>query len=79
MGKRDERYMLTNMVELDEGFFTTEVSESEKGNPLKKGRGGQRKTIVLVRSIATSVPATSELPRRVLLEGQPPGERQCGV
>lgn len=48
MGKRDERYTLKNMVELDEGFFTTEVPEDEKGKPLKKGRGSQRKTKVLV-------------------------------
>lgn len=48
MGKRDERYTLTNMVELDEGFFTTEVPDDEKGKPLKKGRGSQRKTKVLV-------------------------------
>lgn len=48
MGKRDERYTLTDMVELDEGFFTTEVPDDEKGKPLKKGRGSQRKTKVLV-------------------------------
>lgn len=36
MGKRDERYTLKNMVELDEGFFTTEVPDDEKGKPLKK-------------------------------------------
>ena len=48
MGKRDERYTLEGMVKLDEGFFTTEVPDSEKGKPLKKGRGSQRKTKVLV-------------------------------
>lgn len=48
MGKRDERYTLTDMVELDEGFFTTEVPDDEKGKPIKKGRGSQRKTKVLV-------------------------------
>lgn len=47
MGKWDERYTLANMEELDEGFFTTEVPDNEKGKPLKNGRGSQRKTKVL--------------------------------
>ncbi|KAA6331334.1 hypothetical protein EZS27_020055, partial [termite gut metagenome] len=26
-------------MELDEGFFSTEIEEEEKGTPLKRGRG----------------------------------------
>lgn len=48
MGKRDELYDLADTVELDEGFFTTEVDEEDKDKPLKRGRGSQRKTKVVV-------------------------------
>jgi hypothetical protein len=48
MGKRDEGYQLTAQVELDEGFFSVELPEEEKGKPLKRGRGSQKKAKVLV-------------------------------
>lgn len=48
MGKRDEEYALSGVIELDEGFFSTEVEESEKDKPLKRGRGSQKKSKVLV-------------------------------
>jgi transposase-like protein len=48
MGKRDEQYSLTEVIELDEGFFSTEVEEEEKDKPLKRGRGSQKKSKVLV-------------------------------
>lgn len=48
MGQRDALYELTDLVELDEGFFSTEKEESEKDEPLKRGRGSQRKTKVVV-------------------------------
>ena len=48
MGKRDDRYMLDGEIEIDEGFFTVDVEESDKGAPLKRGRGSQRKCAVLV-------------------------------
>ena len=54
MGNRDSRYNLSGIIELDEGFFSTEVSENEKDNPLKRGRGSQKKSKVLV--MAESVP-----------------------
>ena len=37
-----------------EGFFTTEIGEEEKDKPLKRGRGSQKKTEVLV--MTESVP-----------------------
>jgi hypothetical protein len=48
MRKRDELYLLSGVMELDEGFFSTEIEEKEKGTPLKRGRGSQKKTKVLV-------------------------------
>ena len=47
-GKRDARYDLHGDVEIDEGFFSAETPEDQKGCPLKRGRGSQRKTSVLV-------------------------------
>lgn len=48
MGRRDAEYEFCGMVELDEGFFSTEVPDGEKGKPLKRGRGSQKKSKVLV-------------------------------
>ena len=45
MGRRDSEYKLLGSIELDEGFFSTQYSGEE---PLKKGRGSQAKTKVLV-------------------------------
>ena len=53
MGKRDNLYKLDDMVEFDEGYFPTEISEKEKRN-LKRGRGSQKQTNVAV--MAESVP-----------------------
>jgi len=54
MGKRDAKYKVCGMVELDEGFFSTEAPDSEKGRPLKRGHGSQKKTKVLVLAETTS-------------------------
>jgi Zn ribbon nucleic-acid-binding protein len=54
MGVRDASYPLCDVVELDEGFFSTEMKEDEKGKPLKRGRGSQKKSKVLV--MAESIP-----------------------
>ncbi len=62
MGKRDTRYTLKEVVELDEGFFSTEMEEQEKGKPLKRGRGSQKKTKVLV--MAESVPVEGETTKK---------------
>ena len=61
MGMRDARYQLEGFVELDEGFFSTEVDNSEKDKPLKRGRGSQKKSKVLV--MAESTPVEGELSR----------------
>ena len=36
---RDGCYQLKEVIELDEGFFSTETEDSEKGKPLKRGQG----------------------------------------
>lgn len=48
MGKRDEKYSLSGVIELDEGFFSTETQNEDKDKPLKRGRGSQKKSKVLV-------------------------------
>lgn len=48
MGTRDSRYEVSGMVEVDEGFFSTGVPEGDKDKPLKRGKGSQKKTKVLV-------------------------------
>ncbi|MBI3218016.1 MAG: IS1595 family transposase [Bacteroidetes bacterium] len=55
MGKRDGQYELSGQIELDEGFFATEVKPEEKGKPLKRGRGSQKKTKVLVMAESKKV------------------------
>ena len=41
MGKRDDLYPLTGMIEFDEGFFEIATPEKERKN-LKRGKGSQR-------------------------------------
>ena len=48
MGKRDGEYELSGVIELDEGFFTTIKTDEEKDKSLKRGRGSQKKSKVLV-------------------------------
>ncbi len=46
MGKRDSLYKLDGNIEVDEGFFESVKPKSKK--PLKRGRGSQKQTPVLV-------------------------------
>jgi transposase-like protein len=48
MGLRDEQYQLGEEIELDEGFFETVSITRDKTEPLKRGRGSQRQSTVLV-------------------------------
>jgi hypothetical protein len=48
MSKRDGEYILAGRLELDEGYFSTEIHLSEKYKILKHGRGGLKKTKVIV-------------------------------
>lgn len=67
MGKRDDEYVLAGRIELDEGYFSTEVPEKEKDKPLKRGRGSQKKSKVLVmaESEMVEMPKDGQKPRRV--------------
>ena len=55
IGKRDAHYSLSSIMELDEGFFTTEISEDEKEKQLKSGRDSQKKSKVLVMAESTPI------------------------
>lgn len=48
MGMRDAKYKLSEEVELDDGFFKTIMAQRDKSEPLKRGRGSQQQTKVLV-------------------------------
>ncbi len=67
MGKRDAEYILAGRIELDEGYFSTETPEEEKDEPLKRGRGSQKKSKVLVMAESEMVesPKKGQKPRRV--------------
>ena len=55
MGNRDAKYKLSGQIELDEGFFSTITPDEEKEKPLKRGRGSQKKTKVLVMAESVTV------------------------
>lgn len=61
MGRRDSEYLLEGRVEVDEGFFSVATIESDKQEQ-KRGRGSQRKTMVLV--IAESRPSKKHMKKR---------------
>ena len=67
MGRRDEQYILAGRIELDEGYFSTETVKEEKDKPLKRGRGSQKKSKVLVMAESEMVesPKPGKKPRRV--------------
>lgn len=54
IGKRDSLYNLEGMIEFDEGYFNTEISEKEKQN-LKRGKGGQQQLNVAVMAESTAL------------------------
>jgi hypothetical protein len=58
MGLRDDRYMLGNEIELDDGFFETVDIHRDSNEPLKRGRGSQRQTTVLVMAESREVELT---------------------
>jgi len=48
MGMRDDKYTLNDEVELDDSFFKTVVINRNKSETIKRGRGSQQQTKVLV-------------------------------
>lgn len=67
MGLRDNCYTLEGGVEIDEGFFTTAVYGSFD---LKRGRGSQKKSCVMVMAESEDVPESEQL------KGKP--TKRCG-
>ncbi|HEY5507119.1 MAG TPA: IS1595 family transposase [Paludibacter sp.] len=67
MGQRDAQYTLSGMIELDEGFFSTERDDEEKTKALKRGRGSQKKSkvLVMVESERVENPKNPQKPKRV--------------
>lgn len=55
MGLRDGEYDLCGEVELDDGFFETVSPDRDREQPLKRGRGSQRQTTVLVMAESEKV------------------------
>ena len=55
MGLRDDNYSLAGEVELDEGFFETVSANYDKTEKLKRGRGSQKQTTVLVSAESKTV------------------------
>ena len=62
MGQRDNRYQLAGMVEIDDGFFSTETEEDEKDERKKREKGSQSKTAVLV--MAESTPCEGKITKK---------------
>jgi len=67
MGARDGEYILAGRIELDEGYFSTEIPVSQKDEALKRGRGSQKKSKVLVMAESEIVenPEKGKKARRV--------------
>ena len=63
MGLRDDEYQLKDEIELDEGFFETVSITRDKSEPLKRGRGSQCQTTVLV-SVASKDEADKHNPKK---------------
>jgi transposase-like protein len=65
MGKRDDRYTLEGMLEMDEGYFTVESSELQKSKG-KRGRGAAGKSNVAIMAESTPLedPQTRETSRQ---------------
>ena len=55
MGIRDGNYMLKDEVELDEGFFETVSITRDKTKALKRGRGSEKQTTVLVSAESETI------------------------
>lgn len=55
MGLRDNDYQLSNEIELDDGFFETVSINRKKNEPLKRGKGSQKQTTVLVMAESKEV------------------------
>jgi len=60
MGLRDDLYQLSSEIELDDGFFETVSIGNNPKTPLKRGRGSQRQTTVIVMAESKEVELNSQ-------------------
>ena len=58
---------MAGRIELDEGYFSTETPKEEKNKPLKRGRGSERKSKVIVMAESEFVESVKkgQKPRRM--------------
>lgn len=65
MGNREARYTLEGMIEMDEGYFTVESSETEQQKG-KRGRGasGKQNVMILAESTPLEDPQTGKVQRQ---------------
>lgn len=70
MGKRDELYLLEGELEIDEGFFAAFTIDNESDKPkdkdakLKRGRGSEKKSTVLVIAESAKVDSSKQKKNR---------------
>lgn len=62
VGRRDGEYELSGIIELDDSYFSTIKPDTEKDKPLKRGRGNQKKSKVLV--MVESLPVEGKTTKR---------------
>jgi hypothetical protein len=55
MGLRDDTYVLKGEVELDDGFFETVAINRNKEETLKRGRGSQKQTTVIISTESKTI------------------------
>lgn len=64
MGLRDDEYLLLNAVEIDEGFFETVNTHQDKNQEVKRGRGSQKQSKVLVMVESKDVSPLEQKPNK---------------
>jgi len=65
LGKRDNEYQLSGQIELDDAFYTTEISLDQKDKPQKRGRGSKSKVFVMAESTFVDSPMNVRKPKHV--------------
>lgn len=65
MGKRDDRYTLEGMIELDEGYFTVESSEIEQDKGIRgRGAAGKKNVAIMAESTVLEDAGTGKIERQ---------------
>ncbi len=65
MGKRDDRYTLEDMIEMDEGYFTVESSEIEQDKGIRgRGAAGKKNVAIMAESTVLEDIETGKVERQ---------------